>query len=311
MDIQTGDTPQAGPLSIDDVLNGLEERPAPTEDQEEQSADTEVEETEEEVEVAETEEETDDAESEAEEEGPEVYALDEYGEIAIALPDGTQTTLTDLHKGTLRQADYTRKTTELSQERKALEERESALADRERQLNEQLASLDEQEPDWLAMAEEDPLGWQTQKLQWDQKQAERSKKKAEAEAAEQKRLESFRKQSAAIAVEKMPEWVDGAKFQATAEARKQAALAAGFTEQEFAGAVDFRLAVLLEKAARYDAGQTKVKVAQKKIAKAPKVVKPGTSVSKADKEQAARAAKRKQRSGPMTMDQMLNTIDYT
>lgn len=299
------DNPQAGPLTIDEYLDS---RPAP-EGQAEPEPEEEQEEVTEGVEASEeAEPETDEQdEPEAEgEEAPEVYSVDEYGEISVALPDGTQTTLKDLAQGNLRQADYSRKTAELAKARKELEAEEQRLKDYEQQLNQQLASLDEPEPDWEKLAEEDPLGLPLEQVKWQKKQAEKAERKRKATEAEEQRRQQFMRASAEVAVERMPEWSDPKAFEQSAEARKKAALEAGFTEQEYQSVVDFRLAVLLEKAARYDAGQAKVQATNKKLSKVPKVVKPGASVSKADREQAEKAAKAKRLNRPMSVDEYLN-----
>ena len=308
-----GDNPQAGPLTIDQYLDTLDAPEGQAEDvQDEQPVEEPEAETETEAEVeAEAEAEADESEEqdepEAEDpEGSEVYSVDEYGEIVVALADGTQTTLKDLAQGTLRQADYTRKTTELSRERKELEAEKQRLQEFERQLNEQLASLDEPEPDWQKLAEDDPLGLPLEQIKWQKKQAEKAERQRKAQEQEQKRREQFMRASAEVAVEKFPEWTDTKKFEESAAARKRAALDAGFTEQEYAGVVDFRLAVLLEKAARYDAGQVRTQAATKRLAKVPKVVKPGTSVTKADREQAERTARAKRLNRPMSVDEYLS-----
>lgn len=301
------DNPEAGPLTIDEYLDS---RPAPEgqaepEPEEEQGeTDTTAEVEAEEEEQPETDEQ-DEPEAEGDE-APEVYSVDEYGEISVALPDGTQTTLKDLAQGNLRQADYSRKTAELAKARKELEAEEQRLKDYEQQLNQQLASLDEPEPDWEKLAEEDPLGLPLEQVKWQKKQAEKAERKRKATEAEEQRRQQFMRASAEVAVERMPEWSDPKAFEQSAEARKKAALEAGFTEQEYQSVVDFRLAVLLEKAARYDAGQAKVQATNKKLSKVPKVVKPGASVSKADREQAEKAAKAKRLNRPMSVDEYLN-----
>lgn len=301
------DNPQAGPLSIDEYLDSMEAPEGQAEvETEEEPVEQPVAEAEAEEVEAEADESEEQDEPEAEEpEGSDVYSVDEYGEIVVALADGTQTTLKDLAQGTLRQADYTRKTTELSQERKALEAEKQRLAEFERQLNEQLASLDEPEPDWQKLAEEDPLGLPLEQIKWQKKQAEKAERQRKAQQQEEQQRNHFMRATAELAVQKIPEWSDPKAFEESAAARKRAALEAGFTEQEYAGVVDFRLALLLEKAARYDAGQAKTNAATKKLAKVPKVVKPGTSATKVDREAAERAAKSKRLNRPMSVDEYL------
>lgn len=301
------DTPLEGPLSIDDVLDTMDDREAAPEVEEGATLEAGAEEVEtEEVEADATDESEEQDEPDADDEGPEVYDVSEYGEISVRLADGTQTTLADLAKGTLRQADYTRKTTELAATKKELEAAKAAISDKERQLNERLASLEEQEPDWEKMAEEDPLGLPLAQIQWNRKQQQKAEARKAAEAREAQERSEFQRQTAETALRLMPEWTDGKSFNETAELRKEAALAAGFTEAEYNQAVDFRLAVILEKAARYDAGQTKVKAAAKKLSSVKRVVKPGASVTKADKEQAAQVAKSKRLNQPMSVNDYLD-----
>ena len=300
-----GDTPETGPLTVEEYLDSMApEGQAEPEKVEPAEAEAQAEPEAEEIEAEGEEAEQD--EPEAEDDAPEAYSVEEYGEITVQLSDGTRTTLKDLAQGTLRQADYSRKTAELAQERKALKETAEQLAQRERQLNEQFASLEEPEPDWRKLAEEDPLGWQLTKLEWDKKQGERQARKRQAEEARKQEIEQFRKFSAAKAVEAIPDWTDPKKFDEGAAARKAAALAVGFTEAEYSQAIDFRLAALLEKAARYDAGQAKVTATQKKLAKVPKVVKPGTQSTRSDREAAERAAKAKRINGPVGIQEYLS-----
>jgi hypothetical protein len=303
----TGDNPETGPLNIDQYLDQFV---GPGDGQAEEVEETpEPQEGEPEAETEEVEAESEQDEPEAEEQAPEAYSVEEYGEITVQLADGTRTTLKDLAQGTLRQADYSRKTAELAKVRKEIEAEKEQLALKERQLIEQFASLEEPEPDWRKLAEEDPLGWQLQRLEWEKKQGEKQAKRREAETLRAREIEEFRKFSASKAVEAIPEWADTKKFEASADARKAAALAVGFTEAEYNQALDFRLAALLEKAARYDAGQTKVQASQKKLANVPKVVKPGTMSVKAEREAADRAAKEKRRNKPMSAQEYLNTFD--
>lgn len=307
------DTPETGPLSIDDYLDSK----APPEDTPDKQVEEETE-VEPEVEAeaeAEAESEAED-EPEADEDGPQVLTVEEYGDVLIKVGDET-TTLAELQKGTLRQSDYSRKTQDLARERKEMQAeiaaREEALEARERQLNEQFAQLDA-EPDWLKLAQEDPLGYIEQKAQWEAKSAKASAAKRDLEQRQQKAVREFSRKTAEIAVSKIPEWTDAEKFDAGGEARKRVALDAGFTEAEYSQVYDFRLAVLLEKAARYDSmsADTSAKnvAAEKRIAKAPKVLKPGQSSSKADKAQAEKAAREKRLRGPVDMHTYLSAKGY-
>ena len=68
-------------------------------------------------------------EPEAPEEDAEGEEADEPGEVKLTLSDGTALTLEEVEKGFLREADYTRKTMELAETRKAVVQRETELAE--------------------------------------------------------------------------------------------------------------------------------------------------------------------------------------
>lgn len=57
---------------------------------------------------------------------------DEPGEVKLTLSDGTALTLEEVEKGFLREADYTRKTMELAETRKAVTSREAELSEQAR-----------------------------------------------------------------------------------------------------------------------------------------------------------------------------------
>lgn len=91
----------------------------------------------------------------------------------VTLPDGSEITVDEARKGYLRQADFTRKTTELAQERKALEAREQAVMHELSGLYQQLASSEETEPDWQRLAREvSPDDYQRVQNYWRQKAAQ-------------------------------------------------------------------------------------------------------------------------------------------
>ena len=288
------------------------DKEAPKEEASQEAQQDEVETEAREAEPAETEtsEEAEVADDQAED-GPQVLDLDTYGDVQVQVGDET-ITIKDLAQREFMQADYSRKTAALAEQRKSLEaemaEKEQALAERESQLNERLSSLDG-EPDWVALAQEDPLGWVEQKAAWDAKKAVAEQAKEAERVKQEKAVREFSKVTAQKAIEVFPEWSDAKKFDSGGEARKAAALAAGFTDAEYAQAHDFRLAVLLEKAARWDASQKETKkavdVSQKRISAAPKVLKPGQSkgpVDPADERKAARQKRFSQPGGISTSD---------
>jgi hypothetical protein len=310
-----GDTPlPAGPQTIEDRLDAVFAAPEKDKPEPEPKDVTEAEEAAPEAdaegEAPEADAKPDEPETPSEdEEAPQVLTIDEYGDVIVEV-DGQRTTLKDLHKGTLRQADYSRKTQELAEQRKALEAKQAEIAETERRLQAALAQAqgEEQEPDWDKVFEEDPLEAPRLKHQWEKKQAARAQARQQMAEQEQRRILEFRAQTAAMAVEKFPEWKEPEAYAKGEAMRRKAALHAGFTEAEYNNAHDMRLAVLLELAAK---GMEKVDAAataEKRVAKAPTVLKPGATKSKAEREQAEKAAIKRKLAQPQTVEQRLQLL---
>jgi len=133
-----------------------------------------------------------------------------------------EVTLEELQSGYSRQQDYTRKTQELSNQRKTIEQQQQELAQRDAIYSQLLPKLEAQlkgelagEPDWNKLYEDDPVGYVREKQLWDEK-----KEKLQATQAEQQRLqqEAAQKQQEQIALmvqegqqkllELIPEWQD-------------------------------------------------------------------------------------------------------
>ena len=154
-------------------------------------------------------------EVEEEQEQPTYYKVRVDGEEV-------EVTLEELQSGYSRQQDYTRKTQELSEQRKNVDKQQEELAQRDAIYSQLLPRLEAQlkgemanEPDWNKLYEDDPVGYVREKQLWDEK-----KEKLRATQAEQKRLqeEAAKKQQEQIAqmvqegqqklLELIPEWQD-------------------------------------------------------------------------------------------------------
>lgn len=308
-----GQSAFAEPMSMQEALNAFDSQlkakeSVPEETAQKPEQEVEAEEIQAEADVATDEtEETPDVDEPTDEGSEQILNVEEYGDVLIDM-DGEPTTLKDLIQGTLKQADYTRKTMALSSERKAMEaefaEERKALDARSQQLEQMAAAFEEQEPDWEKLAEEDPLAYPVEKARWDKRQAERKAQQEQAEASAQKQRQEFMGMTVEKALEVFPDWGEKGNFEKGVSARKDAALAAGFTVQEYESTPDYRIAVLLEKAARYDAmtseKEKKRVAADKKIAKAPKVMKPGASRGDTDPATERRAAIQKRFSKPIS-----------
>ena len=154
-------------------------------------------------------------EVEEEQEQPTYYKVRVDGEEV-------EVTLEELQSGYSRQQDYTRKTQELSEQRKAIDKQQEELAQRDAIYSQLLPRLEAQlkgemanEPDWNKLYEDDPVGYVREKQLWDER-----KEKLRATQAEQRRLEeeNAKKQQKEIAqmvqegqqklLELIPEWQD-------------------------------------------------------------------------------------------------------
>jgi DNA repair exonuclease SbcCD ATPase subunit len=201
-----------------------------------------------------------------------------------------EVTQEELINGYSRQQDYTRKTQELSQQRKTIEQQQAELAQRDAIYSQLLPKMEAQlkgelanEPDWSKLYEDDPVGYVREKQLWDEK-----KEKAQAIQAEQQRLqeEAFAEQQKQIQqqvefgqqrlLELIPEWQNpevAAKEKAAI--RDYAINTLEYTQQEVDSVYDYRALLGLRKAWLNDKIAETVK--KKPTQKAPaRVARPGT-----------------------------------
>jgi len=140
---------------------------------------------------------------------------------------------------------------------------------------------------WDKLYEEDPLEWAKQRDAYrDRKdnlakvQAERARVQQEQQEQQMQQHQQYLVEQQERLLERIPEWRD----ESIAAKEKQAVISyaqsIGFSEQELATASDSRAIEALRKAYLYDELMAKKPVAQKKVKKAPKVVKSGTPKTK-------------------------------
>jgi hypothetical protein len=139
-----------------------------------------------ELEEDEYEEEVEEEQTDVEEEAPQLQTF-------TVKVDGQEVEVTqeELVNGYSRQQDYTRKTQELSQQRKTFEQQQAELAQRDAIYSQLLPKMEAQlkgelanEPDWENLYSDDPVGYVREKQLWDEK-----KEKLQAVGAEQQRLQ--------------------------------------------------------------------------------------------------------------------------
>lgn len=212
----------------------------------------------------------------------------------VRLADGTVTTIHELKRGFLREADYTRKTQETSARLKDTETREAHIKASEQQINERfqyvdrlLQSMAPQPPD-PTLAQTDPFTWTVKRAEYEQAmgaykthldyiQGELSKAsttaKSKAEADQKAKVE---REEAAL-YEKLPALRDPAKLTAFANDIKTFGQQTyGFTPEEIAQvAMDHRQALVMRDAIAWRKLQASKASVSKKVEGRPAIARGG------------------------------------
>ena len=256
----------------------LEEEPEVSEDLEEDVEDDE--------EFYDEDEELDEEQTDVEEEAlqPQTFTVKVDGQEVEVTQD-------ELINGYSRQQDYTRKTQELSQQRKTIEQQQAELAQRDAIYSQLLPKMEAQlkgelanEPDWNTLYEDDPVGYVREKQLWDEK-----KEKLSAVSAEQQRLqqEALVKQQTQIQqfveygnqklLEIIPEWQNQeVALKEKAAISEYAVNTLGYTPEEIQQVYDYRALLGLRNA--WLNSKTVEATKKKPTQKAPaRVARPGTT----------------------------------
>jgi len=287
------------------------EEAAPTEEEEstEETQDESLEEESEETEETESEEEEVEEESEDTDEEPEVEADD------TIVFEGQEYKIDDLVKGGLRQADYTRKTQALAEQRKGMEaaqqqytaESQAVQAERQQYINalsqiiqssaqglDQFARID-----WEALKEEDHIEYLSkkdeyreaqEKVQQHQFAMQQTQQRHGVESEHQHRI--MLQQEYKALVDKHPDWADDSKRRELGSKLRDYAIAEGYSQDEISTLYDHRALLILDKAMKYDALQSS-DIRGKKVKNKPKVMRSGKGVQKSDEGRTKRKAKMK------------------
>ena len=285
--------------SQEGVDTGAEAQP---EEEQSESESEEVEGAEPQDEALESSEEVEGDEEESEEEAP-------RDEKFIVKVDGKEIEVPkeELIRGYQREADYTRKTQKLAEERKLVEsEFQQVRGEREQyaqvlgQLQQKLQEFEPQEPDWNRLEVEDPTEYARQWTSHQRRQQQRYAVQAEQarlqqlyQAESQKQIQNVLAQETARLKEKIPEWSSPEKAKAEGKALLEYGQNLGFTEQELNGISDSRALLALHKAWKYDQMMSKRPEFQAKIKKAPKMVSSGSAGSVSSKSSDINNAKKR------------------
>jgi len=231
---------------------------------------------------------------------------DEWEEVEY---DGEQYNLPKkLKDAVLRQADYTRKTQEVAEQRRLVEAHQETLkaqeaAFREEQAFNQVALQDVAEIkaiestvkqyeaiDWNGLSDSDPV--QAQKL-WFQFQQQRQKM-AEMQTGLQTKFQQFQnakqqhlQEAMTKAVETLKKDIPNWSPETAKELREAGKANYGFTDTELANVYDPRFVKLLADAAAYRKLQSAKPEINKRVATVPKSVKPGAQQTNQARKQEA------------------------
>jgi len=275
------------------------EQPDTVETEQEDSADYEeaAEATEDEVVDADDVEVEDDDESEVEEE-----ELEEPQRFKVkAAGEEKEVTLDELMQGYQLGADYTKKTQELAENRKAVEAEAKAIIEAKQvrdtyaqrlQAIEQFLTQGQDSPEDLAvMKENDPIGYAVKVAELTEKKEQLAQVRAEQEriaqqqqADRQQEMAKHVQQEAQKLSQVLPEFSDPTKGEQIRNEIRNYGKSVGFTEQELSQVYDSRHVLMLHKAMMYDKLQKSKPQVTKKVAQAPKMVKSGTKVKEGNRD---------------------------
>ena len=255
------------------------------------------------VEEQAVEETVEDSEPEQMEASEEVQEQEEPPRYRVRVDnEEVEVTLDELMKGYSRTSDYTKKTQTLAEQRKAVEAERGrieeaaklrdAYAQRLQMVEQVLASAPEE--NLAELKETDPIGYAV-------KIAERSEREKQLAAVRQERLkleqqrqaeqqERLRTQIASEADKlrsAIPDMADEVKGEVLRKEIRDFAKSIGFSEQELAQVYDHRAVVTLYNAMQWQKLQSQKVSATKKVAEAPKMLKPGTTGKQSTAEQDA------------------------
>jgi hypothetical protein len=289
--------PQGSVKTVSDAANAFLGMMEPEEAQAQPEApETENEEVVDEVEYEAEDSYEDDAEEVVEEEPTPTYKV-KVGKDEVEVP------LEELLKGYSRTADYTRKTMEIAETRKAVEAEKAKIDEAARlrdtyaqrlSVIEQMLNQDSGE-DLATLKETDPIGYAVKVAEQAEREKQLNAVRAEQQRlAQQQQAEQSERLKAHLAAEAqklseaIPEMSDPVKGQAIRTDIRNYAQKLGFSEQELAQVYDSRAVTALYKAMQYDKLVSNKGEATKKVSQAPKMLKPGTSTPEARQTQEAK-----------------------
>ena len=296
-------------LPIDEVSGEqqTDDKARLTEEETQEVAASDVEELE--VQDDESNDETTEEQSELEEETEEE---EKPAEVYTVKVDGKEieVTLDELQKGYSRTQDYTRKTQQIAETRKAVEAEAAAIRAEREQYAQLLGALKQQlesaeaPVDLDRLYNEDPIEWVRQRELLRDKQ-----EKLAAIQSEQARLSQLTAQQRAqemqahlasqqeALIQAVPEWKDPKKAQAEKALLVEFGKKIGFSDEELKNVYDHRAVIALRKAALYDQMMSKRGQIKPVINNGPRPAKPSAAGRVSTTTEGTRAKQRLAKTG--------------
>ena len=256
-------------------------------------------------------------EEESEEESPDTDEEAEEDLLYAVTVNGAEqeVSLDELMKGYSRQSDYTRKTQEVSEQRKEFDAMKQNMAQEYQQIQAErqqytqalqslmegsMAGIDQfANVDWEVLKETDPIEYVTRKEEFREAQEKVQNLQREQHMAQQRHHAQSQhehrqmlQQETTALVTALPEWGDSSKQPDIAKNIRSYATENGFTKEELDSLVDHRSILVLLKAQKYDQLQNS-DVRGKKLKNKPRVIRSGTGGSKKSDSKSQRAVKMK------------------
>jgi hypothetical protein len=217
--------------------------------------------------------------------------------------------LDELIKGYSRTSDYTKKTQTLAEQRKQVEAERTKIEEAAKlrdtyaqrlQVIEQMLSTQPEE-DLTALKDSDPVGYAikvAEKMEREKQltavRQERESVQARQVAEQQERLKSHLAQEAERLRAAIPDMADDVKGEVIRKEIRDYAKSVGWSDQELSQVYDHRAVLTLYRAMQFEKLMKGKPVAQKKVAEAPKALKPGVGSQRVDRDSEAEKKLHKQ-----------------
>lgn len=188
--------------------------------------------------------------------------------------------------GNLRLSDYTKKTQELAEQRKAFEAEQEAVTGLKATLQTAIDNLGESiaktkaDVDWEYLRENDPSEYLKQKELLVENESNLKEATEATQKLQEEALASTVQSEQALLLETNPEWQDPAVMKDDIAMMNAFIEEAGFTQEESQQLISHKIMNLVRDAAKFHKLQSKSSVTEKMVRKAPKAIKPTQKVVK-------------------------------